>query len=126
MGLRVLVADDDIVLCLLVSEVLRRDGHTVTTVGNGEQALDAAFAAPPDVAVLDVMMPGLDGYRVARALRQDPRTAHVPVIVLTARAGGMDRDFAFTSGATGFLRKPFDRRELSKRVRSAAAAPAAA
>jgi two-component system, OmpR family, response regulator MtrA len=121
MGLRILVADDDIDVCLLVAEVMRRRGHLVTTVADGEQALAAALADPPDVAVVDLMMPGLDGYRLTAALASDARTAHVPVVVLTARAGGIDRKFAFKSGARAFVRKPFAAQDLAEQVSAAAA-----
>ena len=119
MGLRILVADDEIDVCLLIAEVLRRHGHLVTTIGDGEQALRAAIADPPDVAVVDVMMPGLDGYKLTRALAEHPQTSGIPVVVVTARAGGMDRDFAFTSGARGFLRKPFSNKDLAEQVQLA-------
>lgn len=119
-GLRILVADDEMDVCLLIAAVLRRQGHLVTTVGDGAQALRAAVSDPPDVVVADVMMPGLNGYKLTQALARDPQTRHIPVVVVTARAGGVDRDFAFTSGARAFLRKPFSNRVLAEQVSSVA------
>ena len=115
-----LVADDEMDVCLLIAAVLRRQGHLVTTAGDGVQALRAAISDPPDVIVADVMMPHMDGYKLTQALARDPQTRDVPVVVVTARAGGVDRDFAFTSGAKAFLRKPFSNKVLAEQVSNVA------
>ena len=114
--LRVLVVDDDEDLRLLVATRMERHGHEVMTARNGTEALAMARAAKPDVAILDVMMPELDGFAVTRELRADERTKDMTIVVLSGRAGAADRDFAFRSGADDYLLKPFDPKELYSRV----------
>lgn len=114
--LRVLVVDDDEDLRLLVATRMERHGHEVMTARNGTEALAMARAAKPDVAILDVMMPELDGFAVTRELRADERTKDITIVVLSGRAGAADRDFAFRSGADDYLLKPFDPKELYSRV----------
>ena len=114
--LRVLVVDDDEDLRLLVATRMERHGHEVMTARNGTEALAMARAAKPDVAILDVMMPELDGFAVTRELRADERTKDITIVVLSGRAGAADREFAFRSGADDYLLKPFDPKELYSRV----------
>ena len=112
----VLVADDDEDILQLVSFRLERAGYTVVTAADGQQALAAARQHQPDLAVLDVMMPGLNGYEVTRQLRADPATAAIPVILLTARVQEADVSRGFEAGADDYLRKPFSPQELQDRV----------
>ena len=114
--LRVLVVDDDEDLRLLVATRMERHGHEVMLARNGAEALAMARAAKPDVAILDVMMPELDGFAVTREIRADERTKAMTVVILSGRAGAADRDFAFRSGADDYLLKPFDPKELYSRV----------
>jgi len=114
----VLVADDDEDILQLVSFRLERAGYTVVTAGDGQQALAAARQHQPDLAVLDVMMPGLNGYEVTRQLRADPATAAIPVILLTARVQEADVSRGFEAGADDYLRKPFSPQELRSRVQA--------
>ena len=95
----VLVADDDEDILQLVSFRLERAGYTVVTAADGPEALAAARQHQPDLAVLDVMMPGLNGYEVTRQLRADPATAAIPVILLTARVQEADVSRGFEAGA---------------------------
>ena len=118
--LRVLVVDDDDDLRLLVATRMERHGHEVMTARDGAEALAMARAARPDVAILDVMMPELDGFALTRELRADERTKDITIVVLSGRAGAADRDFAFRSGADDYLLKPFDPKELYSRVLGAA------
>ncbi|MFJ5228527.1 SpoIIE family protein phosphatase [Kitasatospora sp. NPDC088391] len=115
----VLVADDNADLRDYLSRVLRGAGHRVTAVGDGGQALAAVRAAAPDLVISDVMMPGTDGLELVAALRADPRTAALPVLLLSARAGRDDAIDGFESGADDYLVKPFAAAELLSRVRSA-------
>jgi pilus assembly protein CpaE len=85
-------------------------------VGDGEEALEQAFQQPPDLAIIDVMMPGLNGYQVCERLRADPRTAHVPVIILTARTQRVDQQTALEAGADLYLSKPVTPSELVEKV----------
>jgi diguanylate cyclase (GGDEF)-like protein len=115
---RVLVADDDPDIRTLVVLLLEAQGHTVLAAGSGQEALDLAIAQQPDIAVLDVMMPGLDGYDVTRELRADARLSEIPVLLLTALSNGDDVARGFEAGADDYLRKPFLSEELEARVQA--------
>jgi len=112
---RVLVVDDDIELCALVSEFLRREGIDVEAVHDGEQGLRTALAGSHDAIILDVMLPGIAGFDVLRKLREQKRT---PVLMLTARGDHVDRVVGLEMGADDYIPKPFDPRELVARIRA--------
>jgi DNA-binding response OmpR family regulator len=112
----ILVADDDPDIRDLVAFKLEQAGFDVTAVDNGLAALDAARALPPDLVVLDVMMPGMSGIDVCRELRADGATASLPIILLTARAQEGDVEVGFGAGADDYVVKPFSPRELVSRV----------
>ena len=114
----VLVADDDPDILDLVRYRLERSGYAVATATDGTEAVQLAGELQPALAVLDVMMPALNGFEVTRALRDDPETARIPVILLTAKAQEEDVQEGFASGADDYLRKPFSPRELSARVQA--------
>ena len=114
----VLAADDDEDILELVAFRLERSGYTVLQARDGEQALELALAEKPDLAVLDVMMPKLDGFELTRRLRAEDATSRMPIILLTARAQDADVDRGFESGADDYLRKPFSPQELSTRVQA--------
>jgi DNA-binding response OmpR family regulator len=114
----VLVADDDDDIRSLVSFRLQRSGYRVIVASDGEEALALALEHAPDLAVLDVMMPKLDGYEVTRRLRGEDATRAMPVILLTARAQEADVARGFESGADDYLRKPFSPQELRARVQA--------
>jgi pilus assembly protein CpaE len=102
----ILVVDDDSSTLRLLGYMLERGGFQVQLAGDGQDGLAKAFQQPPDLVVLDVMMPGLNGYQVCERLRTDPRTAHVPVIILTARSQRVDQQTALEAGADLYLSKP--------------------
>ncbi len=114
----VLVADDDPDILDLVRYRLERSGYAVATAADGVEALRLADELSPALAVLDVMMPALNGFEVTKRLRETPATAGIPVILLTARAQEADVQEGFASGADDYLRKPFSPRELSARVQA--------
>jgi DNA-binding response OmpR family regulator len=114
----VLVADDDADILELVAFRLERAGYEVITAHDGTEALAAARERLPDLAVLDVMMPGLTGYDVTRELRGDEATRAIPVILLTARVQEADVNRGFEAGADDYLRKPFSPQELRARVQA--------
>jgi DNA-binding response OmpR family regulator len=116
--MKVLVVEDDLDIQDLVIALLGRDGHDVTAEGDGWTGLAAAMARTPDLVILDWMMPGMSGIDVCRALRADPRTKDVPVLMLTSKAQEGDIDQAFTAGANDYMVKPFRGRELVSRVRA--------
>jgi DNA-binding response OmpR family regulator len=114
----VLVADDDRDVQNLVRFRLEREGVRVVTASDGEAALQLAREQRPDVCVLDVMMPKLNGFEVLKELRDDEATAGIRVILLTARSGESDVDHAFDVGADDYVTKPFNPQELRQRVRA--------
>ncbi|MDO5699743.1 MAG: response regulator [Dermatophilus congolensis] len=118
MTARVLVADDDEDIRELVSFKLTQAGYDVEAVVDGVKAWEAIDQAPPQLALLDIMMPGLSGLDVLRKIREDDRTRTVPVILLTARSRDTDVDVGFEAGATDYVIKPFSPRELVHRVGS--------
>ncbi len=115
---RILVADDNADMRDYLARLLGAAGHRVQTVNDGQDALEAAHAALPDLIISDVMMPRLDGLRLVAALREDPRTAGTPVLLLSARAGEEASIEGLDAGADDYLVKPFSAAELLARVRA--------
>ncbi len=114
----ILVADDEEDLRELVAYRLTRSGYEVIAAEDGLQALSLAREQPPDLMVLDVMMPRLDGYELTRRLRAEEALRAVPVILLTARSQESDVSRGFEVGADDYLKKPFSPDELVARVRA--------
>ena len=113
---RVLVADPDPEITALLARQLEWAGYDVSTAGNGRDALDLVNRMRPAAVVLEVKMDVLTGYEVVRQLRENPRNRLMPVIMISARAGKLDRDFAFTVGADDYVKKPFHSSELVARL----------
>jgi DNA-binding response OmpR family regulator len=113
---RVLVADDEADIRDLVALALELAGYDVETAIDGVEALSRIRASPPDAVVLDVMMPALGGYEVARALIAEPRTAALPVVMLSAKCQATDVNAGLASGAQVYLVKPFAPQELVRQV----------
>jgi CheY-like chemotaxis protein len=113
---RVLVVDDEPDVLLLCRLNLEQRGHQVLEAPNGDEALDLAREGGPDLVVLDLMLPGIDGYQVLQALRADDRTSEIPVLVLTAKSLQADRERSRQLGAAAFLTKPFLPDELCDMV----------
>jgi DNA-binding response OmpR family regulator len=114
----VLAADDDEDILELVTFRLERSGYTVVQARDGEQAWELAKDGAVDLAVLDVMMPKLDGFELTRRLRSNEPTSRMPIILLTARAQDADVQQGFDAGADDYLRKPFSPQELRARVQA--------
>jgi len=112
----IVVADDDVDIRDLVEFKLSTMGHQIVSVADGSAAVEACRASHPDLAVLDVMMPGLSGLEVVRELRNIPAFKDLPVILLTARAQQSDVQTGFDSGADDYITKPFSPKELASRV----------
>ena len=112
----ILVADDDVDIRELVEFKLSTLGHEVIAVADGNSAVDEARRRRPDLAVLDVMMPGMSGLEAVRVIRGDETLADLPVILLTARGQESDRETGFGFGADDYITKPFSPRELAARV----------
>ena len=113
--MRILLVDDDAELCALLGEFLRREGFQVEYEHEGRRGLERAADGSADLVVLDVMLPGLDGFEILRQLRQSSK---VPVVMLTARVEDVDRIAGLELGADDYLPKPFNPRELAARIRA--------
>ena len=119
--MRILIVDDDPVIVRLLQINFRLEGYEVDTASRGEEALRRVRDHLPDVVILDVMMPGIDGWEVCRKLKENPAVKHVPVIFLSARAQDEDRQRGYALGLDEYVTKPFDPAHLVEIVRSALA-----
>ncbi len=114
----ILVVDDTHLNRTLIGAMLSEAGfHNLHYARDGQEALDRVAALQPDLVILDIMMPGIDGFEVCRRLRADPDTADLPILVQTSLTSGEDRNRAFVAGTTDLVSKPLDRTELVARVR---------
>ena len=116
--LRILVVDDEEDLLELVRYNLAKEGYAVECVGSGEEALASVRRSPPDLIVLDLMLPAVDGLEVCRRLKADARTRAVPIVMLTAKGEDADMVAGLERGADDYIAKPFSPRVLSARVRA--------
>jgi phosphate regulon transcriptional regulator PhoB len=114
----ILVVEDEPDIRNLVVHHLERDGFHCRTASSGSEALRTALTQPPDLVVLDLMLPELDGLEVCRRLRRDPATAAVPIVMLTAKSDEVDRVVGLEMGADDYVSKPFSPKELVARVRA--------
>ena len=115
---RVLIVDDDPDIVRLVSYNLSRAGYEVLTASTGRKALELVQKQPPDLIVLDLMLPDVDGMEVCRTLRQQLPSRRIPILMLTARGEEIDRVVGFELGADDYVAKPFSPRELVLRIKS--------
>jgi len=118
MSSRVLIVEDEPDIRELVVHHLKREGYQVSAASSGEEGLRQVQAAPPDLVILDLMMPAMDGLEVCRRLRQDPATASLPIVMLTAKGDEVDRVLGLEIGADDYIVKPFSPKELLARVRA--------
>ena len=127
MSTRILIVDDDVIIVSLLSQILQRHGYAVHTAYNGEDGLTLARTLQPSLIILDIMMPGLNGYEVCQQLKANPATAHITVLMLTARGQVDERTpegqlaiteqmHGFAVGAADFVSKPVQATLLLKRV----------
>jgi DNA-binding response OmpR family regulator len=117
MGKRVLLIEDEPNIIEAISFILSRDGWTVHTHEDGTTAMDKVRATPPDLIILDVMLPGRSGFDILRDLRADPDFQALPVMMLTARGQAKDRELALRLGANHFMTKPFSNQDVKDYVR---------
>lgn len=113
---RVLVVDDDSTIRMICRDILEQAGYEVTDVGDGATALEVAKRFKPDIILLDIMMPRMDGFQTAQKMRADPATAMTPIIFVSAKGETADKVRAFRAGAEDYMVKPFDGAELVARV----------
>lgn len=115
---RILIVEDEETLANNLAQKMRGEGFAVTTVNNGEEGLEFIRNEKPDLIVLDIMLPGLDGLSICRMVRNDIATKHIPIIVLTARGTEVDKIVGLESGADDYMVKPFSLGEMLARVRA--------
>jgi len=118
--LSVLIVEDEPHIVESLSFILQREGFAVSSAADGETALGLLHAAPPRLLILDLMLPGINGFEVLKAVKSNPALATMPVIVLTAKGQARDRRMAEDIGVDGFVTKPFSNRELVELVRTLA------
>lgn len=115
---RILVVDDEVDLVETVRFSLDLEGYDVLVAFNGEEALNLARKENPDLILLDLMLPKLDGYKVCRLLKFDERHKHIPILMLTAKTQEKDKTTGLETGANEYITKPFDMDELMKKVKN--------
>lgn len=115
---RVLIVEDEESLLKLQTILLSSRGYEVVGVRNGMDALAEIHRQPPDLVLLDLMLPGMDGFDVCRCIRENPRSSHLPVVMLTAKKGTADREQAILLGADAYITKPFKSAEVLDVVQS--------
>jgi len=113
---KILVVDDEIYIVHILDFSLGMEGYEVVTALDGEQALEKAHAEHPDLIVLDIMMPKLDGYETCKRLKSDASTRGIPVILLSAKGRNVDQKAGFEVGADDYITKPFSPRKLVERI----------
>ncbi len=115
---RILVVEDEEAILDVVSQAMKRHGFEVTTTNNGDSALEMAYSLYPDIIILDIMLPKMDGWEVCRRLKSEEETRNIPIIMLTARREERDVVEGLNLGADDYMKKPFSLAELIARVRA--------
>lgn len=113
----ILVVDDEEVIVGLLKDILEREGYQVHCGRSGREAVEIAMKVHPDLIIMDIVMPDLDGYGATELIKQNPTLQDVPVIFLTGRSAEEDVGQAFATGATAFIRKPFKQRQIKNLVK---------
>ncbi|MFB0509273.1 MAG: response regulator transcription factor [bacterium] len=114
---RILIVDDEKDILLLVQKILESAGYDVVTAGDGAEALEKARKVSPDLIVLDLMLPGIDGYQVCGILKYDRMYMKIPILILSARTQIKDYELAMKVGASGYLTKPFEPESLLAKIK---------
>jgi len=125
MAKSVLIADDEANISLAIQFLMKRAGYEVRVAADGEEALESVRQSPPDLIVLDVMMPKRDGYDVCQTIRSDPKLAGIKIVMVSAKGGPIEVEKGKALGADDYLVKPFSTQELANRVRDLLADDAA-
>jgi CheY-like chemotaxis protein len=115
---RILIVDDNPTNLKLVAYLVRASGYDVTTAEDAEAALAALAHQPPDLILMDIQLPGIDGLELTRRLKADPATAHIPIVAVTAYAMQSDRERALAAGCDAYVTKPIDTRTLPRTIAS--------
>ena len=117
MSEKILIIDDDIDTLRLIDLALKKEGYQIVTANNGQEGLLKMSRETPDLILLDIMMPEMDGYEVARRLRQKPETSKIPILMFSAKSQVDDKVKGFESGADGYLTKPTHPTELQTHIK---------
>lgn len=118
MAKKILIIEDDPSISRLVDYSLRHEGYEVITAANGLEGIRKAHNEAPDLIILDVMLPGMDGFEICQRLRSEASTMQLPILMLSAKAQGIDKDTGLKMGADDYLSKPADPSEIVRRVGS--------
>ena len=113
----ILIVDDDLKMTELLKTLLQLEGYMPTAVNDSTKAIQMAGSVQPDLITLDLMMPGLDGFALCELLRQDPRFANIPILIVSARDDPQSKQRAIKAGAKAYVTKPFQIDELLKKIR---------
>ncbi|MFT5206966.1 MAG: DNA-binding response OmpR family regulator [Candidatus Omnitrophota bacterium] len=117
MAKKILVVDDEEAIVMMVSSRLNNEGYETVSASDGESAVKAAQTEAPDLIICDVMMPPPNGFQVCRIVKDDPKTKHIPIILLTAKATESDKFWGSESGADTYVTKPYNPEELLQKVK---------
>ncbi len=113
---KILVVDDEVNITQILEFSIGSEGYQVITASNGEEAIDKARNEQPDLIILDIMMPKIDGYEACRILKTSPLTKNIPVVLLTAKGREIDKKLGYEVGATDYIIKPFSPNRLIDRI----------
>ena len=113
---KILVVDDEVNITQILEFSIGAEGYEVVTAANGEEAIEKARREQPDLIILDVMMPRIDGYEACRILKTNPLTKSIPVVLLTAKGRDIDKRLGYEVGATDYIIKPFSPNKLIDRI----------
>ncbi|MCW8808936.1 MAG: response regulator [Rhodanobacter sp.] len=113
---RMLVVDDSPTICAILGRILDQDGYAVSVAGDGESAIEMARREQPALIFLDIVLPGMNGFSVLRALRHDPQTAHIPIVMISGNPQATEQFYVQRFGADDFVSKPFGRAEICRSI----------
>jgi two-component system alkaline phosphatase synthesis response regulator PhoP len=113
---KILVVDDEVNITQILEFSIGAEGYEVITASNGEEAVEKARREQPDLIILDIMMPRIDGYEACRILKSNPLTKNIPVVLLTAKGRDIDKRLGYEVGATDYIIKPFSPNKLIERI----------
>lgn len=115
-GARMLVVDDSPTICAVLGKMLRSEGYEVLSATDGAAAIELVRDQKPALIFLDVVMPGMNGFRVLKKLRQDPLTANIPIVMISGNQQASEQFYLQRCGADDFMKKPFDRNDVAERI----------
>lgn len=112
----VLIVDDSPTEIHVLSKLLEKDGHTVLTASSGEEGVEQALGSLPDLIVMDVVMPGMNGFKATRQIHRNSRTKHIPILMVTTKSQETDIEWGLSQGASDYMVKPVDAKQFRSKV----------